>query len=150
MKRFEWRLQRLLDIKVKQEDAKRAELVSVTEQAVAMRGQIMMKKAMLRQILAELGGLGFRQRLMEQEIFLRHAHVFDRKIKELNDKLEELQKVRKIRIAEMLEIRKFRKGLEKLRVNAEAEFMSEQYKREQDELDDNTSIRYARKVMHAF
>lgn len=150
MKRFEWRLQRLLDIKIKQEDAKRAELVAVTEQAAVVRGQIMLKKAMLRQMLAELSGREIRQRLSDQELFLRHAHIFDRKIKELKDKQKELEKLRRIKIGEMLEIRKSRKGLEKLRVKAEFEFMSEQYKREQDELDDNTSIRYARELIDAF
>lgn len=150
MKKFVWRLQRLLDIKIKQEDSKRAELVAVTERAVAVRGRIMLKKAELRQMLAELSGLEFRQRVTEQELFLKHAHVFDRKIKELKDKLVELEKLRRVKIEEIFVIRKFRKGLEKLRVKAESEFMSDQYKREQDEFDDYTSIRHARKLIGVF
>ena len=77
MKKFAWRLQRLLDIKIRQEDAIRAELVAITEQAVAVRSQVMIRKTVLRQMLAELAKKDAKQRLSEQEFFLRYAHVSD-------------------------------------------------------------------------
>ena len=54
MKKFVWRLQRLLDIKIKQEDVMRSELVAVTEQALAVRSGIMVRKAALRKLLTDL------------------------------------------------------------------------------------------------
>jgi hypothetical protein len=48
VKKFIWPLQRLLDIKVKQEDFARIELVTITEKIVIIRGQIMMQKMVLR------------------------------------------------------------------------------------------------------
>lgn len=44
MKNFNWPLQRLLDVKGKQEHAMRAELAAITEQSAALRSRIMMEK----------------------------------------------------------------------------------------------------------
>ena len=74
MKKFVWRLQRLLDIKIKQENVMRAELVAVTEQAVAVRGRIMVQKAALRKMLNELAEKNAKQRMPEQEFFLKYVH----------------------------------------------------------------------------
>ena len=147
VKRFAWRLQRLLDIKIKEEDVKRSELITVTEQAVAVRGQIMLGKANLRRMLAELKDHKGTKRVTQQELFLQYTYVFDRKIEELENRLTELEKLRRMKIREILEIRKLRKGLEKLRVKAKTEFMQQQEKREQNELDDNTTIRFARDIL---
>ncbi|MHC5172844.1 MAG: hypothetical protein ACYSPJ_03665 [Planctomycetota bacterium] len=57
MKKFIWPLQRLLDIKVKQEDFARIELVTITEKIVIIRGQIMMQKMVLRNLFSELNQL---------------------------------------------------------------------------------------------
>lgn len=149
MKRFVWRLQRLLDVKIKQEDAKRTELVAVTERAVAVRGQIMLAKATLRQMLTELNARSASERVSQQELFLKHAHIFDRKIKGYEDKLAELERLRRIKIGEILEIRKFRKGLEKLRAKVKAEFIRQQDKQEQKEMDDNTNMRFARNLLQS-
>ena len=147
MKRFAWRLQRLLDIKIKEEDVKRSELITVTEKAVAVRGQIMLSKANLRRMLAELKDQKGTQRVTQQELFLQYTYVFDRKIEELENRLTELENLRHMKIREILEIRKLRKGLEKLREKAKTEFMQQQEKREQNELDDNTTIRFARNIL---
>ena len=147
MKRFAWRLQRLLDIKIKEEDVKRSELITVTEKAVAVRGQIMLSKANLRRMLAELKDHKGTKRVTQQELFLQYIYVFDRKIEELENRLTELENLRHMKIREILEIRKLRKGLEKLREKAKTEFMQQQEKREQNELDDNTTIRFARNIL---
>ena len=147
MKRFAWRLQRLLDIKIKEEDVKRSELITVTEKAVAVRGQIMLSKANLRRMLAELKDHKGTKRVTQQELFLQYIYVFDRKIEELENRLTELENLRRMKIREILEIRKLRKGLEKLREKAKTEFMQQQEKREQNELDDNTTIRFARNIL---
>ena len=77
MKKFIWRLQRLLGIKIKQENVMRAELVAVTEQAVAVRSRIMVQKAALRKMLNELAEKNAKQRMPEQEFFLKYVHVTD-------------------------------------------------------------------------
>ena len=149
MKRFVWRLQRLLDIKIKQEDAKRGELVAVTEQALAVRSEIMVQKAALRKLLTDLSAKQAQQRLSEQEFFLKYAHVSDAEIDKLELKLAELERVRRNKIQEIMKIRKFRKGLERLRAEAKAEFVKEQEKREQKDLDEKTTVSFARKVIQS-
>jgi hypothetical protein len=66
VKKFIWPLQRLLDIKVKQEDFARIELVTITEQIVIIRGQIMMQKMVLRNLFSELNQLDPQQRTQRQ------------------------------------------------------------------------------------
>ena len=147
MKKFIWRLQRLLDIKIKQEGAKRGELVAVTEQAVAVRSQIMVQRVALRKMLAELSQKKAKQRLSEQEFFLKYAHVSDKAIKRLEEELAELEKVRQAKIKEIMKIRRYRKGLEKLRAEARAEFQKEEQRYEQKESDAKTTVSFARKII---
>jgi flagellar export protein FliJ len=147
VKKFIWRLQRLLDIKIKQEGAKRGELVAVTEQAVAVRSQIMVQRVALRKMLAELSQKKAKQRLSEQEFFLKYAHVSDKAIKRLEEELAELEKVRQAKIKEIMKIRRYRKGLEKLRAEARAEFQKEEQRYEQKESDAKTTVSFARKII---
>jgi flagellar FliJ protein len=147
VRKFEWRLQRLLDIKIRQEDAMRAELVAVTEQAVAVRSRIMVRKSLLRQMLGELAQKDAKKRLSEQEFFLRYSHVIDDEIKKLELKLAQLEKLRQTKIKEIIKIRKFRKGLERLRAKAETEFMREEQRYEQKESDGKTTVSFARKIL---
>jgi len=136
-------LQRLLDLKIKEEDLKRDELVAVTEQAAAVRSRILLERAQFRRTLSALRARDGRQRLAEQEVLLQYAHVFDLKMKRLEERLSELEKLRRAKIAEILEIRKFRKGLEKLREKARAEFMRNEQMQEQKAADEHTTIRFA-------
>jgi len=147
MSRFVWRLQRLLDVKIKQEDVKRSELVAITEQAAVVRGRIMLKKTMLRQSLADLETLGFSQRLKKQELFLRYSHVFDAEIRALQEQSRQLERRRRMKIDEVLEIRRFRKGLERLRQKAKARFIEEELRLQQKQLDENITGGYARRIM---
>lgn len=147
MKKFTWRLQRLFDLKVKQENVMRTELVSITEQAVALRGRIMLRKSSLRQMLMKLGQKEPRKRLKEQQLVLKYVHVTDEEIAQLELKLTELEELRKEKIKQIMKIRKFRKGLEKLRATAKAEFIREFEKFQQNELDDNTTISFARRIL---
>ena len=147
MKKFVWRLQRLLDIKIKQENSLRAELVAVTEQAVAVKGQIVLKKIALRQKLEDLGSLEPSQRLGQQQFFLKFVHVLDTQIRHLKQALKEIEELRKRKIKEIMEIRKSRKSLEKLRKKAKEEYIHEQNRIEQIENDDMTTIKYARKTL---
>jgi len=147
VKKFAWRLQRLFDIKMKLEEAIRAEVMTITEQALSLRGQIIMQKDLLRRMLAELEQKEASQRLSEQEFFFKYAHVTDARIKKLEELLEQVEKLRREKIKELMEIRKFRKGLEKLREKAKAEHLKDQNSEEQKYLDDKTSMSIARKII---
>ena len=98
-------------------------------------------------MLAKLSKKDAKKRLKEQQLVLKYIHVADKEIEELGLKLAELEKLRRDKIKQIMKIRKLRKGLEKLRANARAEFIKELEKFEQDELDDNTTITFARKIL---
>ncbi len=147
MKKFVWRLQRLLDIRIKQEESIRAELVAMTEQAVSLRGRIMMQKTILRRMLAEMEQKEGSQRLAEQEFFFKYAHISDERIKKLEEQLAEVEILRREKIKELMVIRKYRKGLEKLREKAKAEYLIEQNAYEQKDLDEKTSMSIAREII---
>ncbi len=148
MKRFVWRLQRLLDIKIKQEDALRSDLVIVTEKVVGMRGRIMLEKASLRQKLRELASLDASRRIKQQMMFLQFSQIIEDRIAWLRSELKKLEELREKKMAEMMEIRKMRKGLEKLREKAKEEFQQAELKQQQNEIDDRTCISFARKILN--
>jgi flagellar biosynthesis chaperone FliJ len=133
---------------MKQEEIKRSELVAITEQIGALRAGIMLEKAALRRKLAEFRDRHDDSQLTDQQLFLQHIHVFDGKIATLEQNLRKLEDIRRTKTAEILELRKTRKGLEKLREKAKTEFVREQEKIEQDLLDDNTTMRFAAKILH--
>ena len=147
MRRFEWRLQKLLDLKNKQEEALRAELIAVTEQAVGLRGQILMERALLRQRLAETERMPAAERMARQEFVLQYSQVTETTIREMDRKLELLELLRHNKIQEILTVRKFRKGLEKLRARAQEEFELDQQRQDQKQTDDRNTIGFARRMM---
>ncbi|MBN2512619.1 MAG: flagellar FliJ family protein [Sedimentisphaerales bacterium] len=147
MKRFVWRLQRLLDLKVRQHEMLRAELASLSEQAATVRAQILMLKAQIRGRLSEMRTLSADQRLEKQQMFLQFAHVLDIRMKALSDKLALLEQQRKEKIVQLLAIRKERKSLEKLRARAMEEYRKEQNRQEQIITDEAGCTTYARAII---
>ena len=146
MKRFVWRLQRVLDIKKKEEQKKRAELFELTEKLAQTRGELLVHKKLLEDIINGLAGENPKKRLSKQEFFLRHSAASDEQIKKLKEKISELESQQKEIIAEVLKLRRFKEGLEKLRVEAKTQFIKEQEKLEQKELDEGAIVSFARKV----
>ena len=149
MKRFVWRLQRVLDIKTKEEQKKRTELLKLTEELAEARGQLLIRQRILEDIIDGLSGEEPRERLGEQELFLRYSATTDEQIKKLKDRIQELESRQREKIAEVLEARRFKEGLARLRVEAKSQFIKEQEKLEQKELDEVASVSFARKMLTA-
>ena len=147
MKRFKWRLQRVLDIKQKEEQVKRAELVNTTEQLSQARGELFMQKRILEDLINRLSEVCPQERLGRQEFFMTYSAANDTKIKKLESEIELLTARQKEKIAEIMKLKQFNEGLEKLRTEAETEFSKEQEKLEQKDLDDASTFRFARNIM---
>ena len=147
MKRFVWRLQRVLDIKTKEEQKKRTELLKLTEELAETHGQLLIQQRILEDIIDDLNDEDPKDRLSEQEFFLRYSAATDEQIKKFKDKIREFELRQKEKIAEVLEVRRFKEGLEKLRVEAKSQFIKEQEKLEQKELDEIASVSFARKML---
>jgi flagellar FliJ protein len=147
MKRFVWRLQRVLDIKTKEEQTKKTELLRVTEELAQTRGEMLMQKRVLENIISDITGKNPQKRLGEQEFFLKCSEINDKLIKKLNNKATELESDQMKKIAEVISINRFKEGLEKLRAEAKRRFTSHQEKLEQKDLDETATIGFARKLM---
>ena len=115
MKRFVWRLQRVLDLKTKKERKMRSELLELTEELAETRGLLLMQKRILENIIAGLAAENPRKRLSKQEFFMRYSQTNNERIAKLKEKISVLETQQKEKIAELLKIRRFREGLERLR-----------------------------------
>lgn len=147
MKRFVWRLQRVLDIKAKQEQTKKAELVEITEKLAQTRSELLAQKRILENIINGLTEEHPKKRLSKQEFFLKCSATNDELIEKLQGRISELESQQREKIAEVLKLRRFREGLEKLRAKAKTRFIKEQEKLEQKESDEQATISFTRKMM---
>jgi len=146
MKRFVWRLQRVLDIRKKEEEKARAELLKLTERLAQTRGELLMQQKMLEDIINGLTEENPKKRLGKQEFFLRYSAASDEQIKKLEDKVNELESQQRDKIAEVLKVRRFKEGLEKLRTEAKMRFIKEQEKLEQKQLDEGATVSFVRRA----
>lgn len=144
MKRFVWRLQKVLDVKTKEEQLRRTELFQIVEQLAARRGELLLRQRILQDLMAEIQGRESAQRLNAQEFFLRQAATDDTQMRRLQDEIAGLEIRHKEKTAEVLAVRRFKEGLEKLRTQARQEYRREQERLEQKEMDERTTIAFAR------
>ena len=148
MKRFVWRLQRVLDIKEKEERKARAELFKVAEKLAETRGELLIRQKMLQDIINDLAEEHPQARIGKQEFFLKFSATSDERIKTLQDTVRLLERQQREKIAEVLKIRRFKQGLEKLREEAKRQFIVEQEKLEQKESDERAGVSFVRKAQY--
>ncbi len=146
MKRFVWRLQRVLDIRKKEEEKARAELLALTERLAQTRGELLMLQKMLEDIINVLTGENPKKRLGKQEFFLKFSAASDEQIKKLEGKVNELESQQRDKIAEVLKLRRLKEGLERLRTEAKMRFIIEQEKLEQKQLDEGATVSFVRRA----
>ncbi|MCJ7675334.1 MAG: hypothetical protein MUO33_09305 [Sedimentisphaerales bacterium] len=143
MKRFVWRLQRVLDIKAKEEQKKTTELFQLTEKLSETRGRLLAQQRIRNDIILRIAQKKPQRRLAEQELFLKHSATSDKQIKMLKNEVSEMESQQSEKIAELLRVRRFKKALQKLRAEAKMRFVSEQERLEQKELDEGAIISFA-------
>ena len=146
MKRFVWRLQRVLDIRKKEEQKARAELLELTRRLAETQGELLARRKMLEDIINGLTGENPKKRLGKQEFFLKFSAASDEQIKKLEDKVKELELQQRDKIAEVIKFRRFKEGLEKLRTEAKMRFIKEQERLEQKQLDEGATVLFVRKI----
>jgi len=145
MKRFVWRLQKVLDVKTKQEEIQRIELFRLTQQLTEKQSELLLCQRVLRDLIDGISQDRSSQRLTAQEFFLKQAATSDEQIRGLKNQVAELKARQKEKTAELLAVRRSKEGLERLRAQAREQFMREQDKLEQKELDDRSTMAFARR-----
>jgi flagellar FliJ protein len=146
MKRFAWRLQRVLDVKKKEEQKVRSELFELMQQLARFRSELLRQHKILEQIISGLTYDNPKKLLGEQEFFLKHSATIDKQIKMLKEKISQLETQQKEKISELLKVRRFKEGLERLRVEAKMQYLKEQSHLEQKKQDEAAAISFVRKV----
>jgi len=144
MRRFVWRLQRVLDIKSKQEQIKTQELYAMTEKLAQTRGELISQQRILRDVLESIANENPKDRLSSQEFFLSHSAATDERIKQLRKSIEEQEVKQKEKIAEVLKLRRFKESLERLKEQAKKRYIEEQDKIEQKQLDETATMGFNR------
>ena len=146
MKRFVWRLQRVLDIRTKEEQKARAELLKLTQKLAETQSELLAWRKMLEEIINGLTAGNPKKRLGRQEFFLRYSAASDEQIKKLENRVKELESKQREKIAEVLKLKRFKEGLEKLQAEAKKQFIKEQEKLEQQQLDECATVLFVRKT----
>jgi flagellar protein FliJ len=144
MRQFAWRLQRVLDVKAKQEQIKTQELFVITEKLANTRSNLLAQQQILRDILDSIANESPGERMPKQEFFLRNSAATDEQIKKLQAAVSELEVKQKEKIAEVLKLRRFKEGLERLREQAQRKYIEEQEKLEQKQTDETATLSFAR------
>jgi flagellar FliJ protein len=148
MKRFTWRLQRVLDIRTKEEQKRTAELLEITDKLLATRSELLLKKKLLENIINDLAAESPKKRLAKQEFFLTYSYASNEQIKKLNEKINILETQQKEKIMDVLKVRRSKEGLERLRNEAKTQYIKEQEKLEQKELDDRSTVSFVRSPLN--
>jgi flagellar FliJ protein len=144
MARFAWRLQKVLDVKDKIEQVKRAELLRIAEQIAKTRAALLNQQRILKEALDEISRLEPHQRLGQQEFFLRYVSANDEKIEGYKARIRELEASHRQKACELMEIRRAKEALERLKEKARQRFIHEQDQLEQKEFDDRAGTAFVR------
>lgn len=147
--KFQWRLQRVLDIKQTEENTLKTELSALTEKKLSLKSKIMLINMKTNSMISNLSKLSLNQRLQRQSLTIEYSKqtqkeiaIIEKRIEEVVDKIETIKE-------NLLEVRKYRKGLERLKEKAHEEFILDYEKKVQNEIDEITSITNARKTIEA-
>ena len=146
MKRFHWSLQRVLDVNVQRELAKRSELISLMQRITQNRQEIMRRRAVVRLILADIGRQSMDRRILLQEVVMRSASWEQRRTRRLEEEIEQWTAERTAKTAELLKLRKATRTLEKGREEAFQEHLRGEMRQEQKQFDEVAQISFARRM----
>ena len=144
MKRFVWPLQKVLDIRTKEEQKKRAELLELTRKLTKNQSALLTRQMILKEMISDINKVEIEKRLNKQEFFLRYSATIDRQIKKMHDRVEQLKSEQRAKIEDVIETRRYKEGLEKLREEAKRKFIEHQERLEQKDADEMASISFVR------
>jgi flagellar biosynthesis chaperone FliJ len=143
MKKFVWRLQKVLEINEKRQQAKKAELLRITEKLALARANLLAQQRILQDLIENVAKLKPAERLDRQQLLLKSTKKNDELIREYEDQIRQLEMDQKRLTDEFLKIKRFTESLKNLREQDKQKFIIEQEKLEQKEMDEHTSMRFA-------
>jgi flagellar biosynthesis chaperone FliJ len=148
MKKFVWRLQKVLEINEKRQQAKKAELFKTTEKLAIARANLLAQQRILQDLIEDVAKLKPAERIDRQQLLLKSTQKNDELIREYEDEIRQLEMDQKRLTDEFLKIKRFTESLKNLREQDKQKFIIEQEKLEQKEMDEHTSTRFAVRSIH--
>jgi flagellar biosynthesis chaperone FliJ len=148
MKKFVWRLQKVLEVNQKRQQAKKAELFKITEKLALARANMLAQQRILQDLIENIARQSPAERLDRQQLLLKSTKKNDELIRKYEDEIRQLEMDQKRLTSEFLKIKRFTESLENLREQDKRKFIAEQEKLEQKEMDENTSMRFAGRLIH--
>ena len=148
MKKFVWRLQKVLEVNEKRQQAKKAELFKITEKLAIARANLLAQQRILQDLIEDVAKIKPTERIDKQQLLLKSTKKNDDLIREYEDQIRQLEMDQKRLTDEFLKIKKFTESLKKLREQDKQKFILEQEKIEQKEMDEHTSMRFAGRLTH--
>lgn len=147
MRRFQWPLQRLLDVRAQQERALRPVLVRLSQEIAAVHQGIFRRQASLRGALADLAARTVEKRLPEQQEFMRLSRAEEAQLDRLREQLKVLQERRSEKMAAFSSAKSARETLERLREEAFLVHTKAMLRQGQKELDESSHFAFARELI---
>ena len=145
MKKFNWNLQKLLDVTEMQEKQLGGELMVLVKNIRLVLEEIEGKKLQIRRVIDALGNGDAVKRIVQVETFIRQSDVVTREIQELETREAQLKDEQKAKTEEFLKKRRSIKALERLREEAYGIHKKEQDLHEQKHLDSVGGVSFAKK-----
>lgn len=133
-----------MTVRQKQKRALETIIAALSEQLAALKGRILMEKALLRSRLEALRQVESVRRVAQQAMFMEYIRVTDKYIDSLQQQASEIQMQRQEKLAQLTELHKQIKSLEQLKQKAFMEYQYQQQQIQQKQQDENAAQRYAR------
>jgi len=149
VKRFGWRLQKLLDVKAQREGALRSELAMLTQRIARLGQDIIDLRRALGGAMARLAAGELTERIAVREVFVEHARRVERRVEGIHTEIGEITGQRTERTAEFMKLRAERQTLEKMRTEAHRRHVRLQTAEEQKQLDETSQIKFTRAAPEA-
>ena len=144
MKKFTWRLQRILDLKSKEEKILTARLNEITKNIAIAQSRVTTLRIKLKNLLDEMDNNKIHGRLTEHELLMKSTFYNDLAIKTLMAEISKMKTEKQKKTEELIQLKRYKEGMEKLRQKAKDQYMAAQQKIEQNEADDRSTVRFCR------
>jgi Na+/phosphate symporter len=137
VKRFRWRLQRLLDVTARREQMLRWELLATAREMARVRVAIAVRQVTIRSTLARLATMTVDERLARQAAAMIGCAANEAQLTRLRSELGELEKKKAELLKKFMHERARHKTLDRLRSQALERHNREQGRLEQHQFDES-------------
>ncbi|MDC7228574.1 MAG: flagellar FliJ family protein [Spirochaetales bacterium] len=145
MKKFQFNLQRLLNLREHEEHEWEIKLGQAVTECVRIEGEIKNRTSEIDRVLRTRGAVDGREdQLLAMELYKRRMKF---ELIELGDELKRAESKRDEIRGDFLEVSRNRKVLSRLKEKREAEYYKDQLKKEHDQIDEINNARAAGRSM---